>query len=83
MLEVSDDEDWLTHDNTEDDDDGARWVWSIWVWFAFNFVHVLFSNAIVGETSLDRLANALGGKSILPHIISNIPAMMQSGEEEG
>lgn len=37
------------------------------------------SNAIAGETSLDRLANALGGKSVLPHIISSIPGMLQSG----
>ena len=37
------------------------------------------SNAIAGETSLDRLANALGGKCVLPHIISSIPGMLQSG----
>lgn len=43
--------------------------------------HVLScSNAIAGETSLDRLANALGGKAVLPHIIANIPQMLQSGE---
>ena len=39
----------------------------------------LTSNAIAGETSLDRLANALGGKVILPHIIRNITSMLQSG----
>ena len=27
MLQVEDDEEWLTSDNTEDDDDGTRWVW--------------------------------------------------------
>lgn len=59
MLEVTDDEDWLTNDNTEDDDDST-------------------SNAIAGETSLDRFANALGGKCVLPHVITNIPNMMQS-----
>lgn len=59
MLEVEDDPDWLTADNTEADDDNS-------------------SNAIAGETSLDRLANALGGKAILPHIIANIPQMFQS-----
>ena len=37
------------------------------------------SNAIVGETSLDRLANALGGKVVLPHIIRNITSMLRSG----
>ena len=38
------------------------------------------SNAVAGETSLDRLANALGGKAVLPHIIANVPTMLQSGE---
>lgn len=38
------------------------------------------SNAIAGETSLDRLANSLSGKSLLPHIISNIPQMLQSAD---
>ena len=38
------------------------------------------SNAVAGETSLDRLANALGGKAVLPHIIANVPRMLQSGE---
>ena len=41
--------------------------------------HAPCSNAIAGETSLDRLANALGGKCVLPHIISSIPEMLQSG----
>ena len=44
---------------------------------------MLPSNAVAGETSLDRLANALGGKAVLPHIISNIPQMLQSGQEGG
>lgn len=34
------------------------------------------SNAIMGENSLDRLACALGGKTILPHIVSHIPQML-------
>lgn len=34
------------------------------------------SNAIVGENALDRLACALGGKTILPHIVSHIPQML-------
>lgn len=29
MLEVTDDEDWLTNDNTEDDDDNTRWAWLV------------------------------------------------------
>ena len=34
----------------------------------------------MGETSLDRLAIGLGGKAILPHVISNIPQMLQAGK---
>ena len=37
------------------------------------------SNAIAGETSLDRLANALGGKVVLPSIVRNITTMLHSG----
>ena len=54
------------------------WVWSVAM--TSTCVYTCYSNAIAGETSLDRLANALGGKAILPHIISNIPSMLQSGE---
>ena len=35
------------------------------------------TNAIAGESGLDRLACALGGKAILPHILTNVPAMLQ------
>ena len=31
---------------------------------------------MVAETSLDRLACALGGRSLLPHILSNVPQML-------
>ncbi|XP_071084426.1 importin-5-like [Haliotis cracherodii] len=34
------------------------------------------SNAIAGESALDRLACALGGKTMLPHIVTNISQMM-------
>ena len=36
------------------------------------------SNAVAGESGLDRLACALGGKSMLPHILSNVPTMLQA-----
>ncbi|KAL1132390.1 hypothetical protein AAG570_010345 [Ranatra chinensis] len=36
------------------------------------------SNNVVAEAALDRLACGLGGKTILPHIISNIPNMLQN-----
>ncbi|XP_064638859.1 importin-5-like [Lineus longissimus] len=36
------------------------------------------SNAITGESALDRLACGLGGKTILPHIISTVPQMLQN-----
>ncbi|XP_041352900.1 importin-5-like [Gigantopelta aegis] len=34
------------------------------------------SNAIAGESALDRLACALGGKTMLPHIIANVSQML-------
>ena len=45
----------------------------------FHSSHGSYSNAVVGETSLDRLAIGLGGKAILPHVIHNIPQMLQAG----
>jgi len=40
---------------------------------------VLLSNPIAGESALDRLACGLGGKTMLPHITTNIPPMLQNG----
>ena len=31
------------------------------------------SNSVAGESSLDRLACGLGGKTVLPHIIVTVP----------
>ena len=36
------------------------------------------SNAIAGESALDRLACGLGGKTMLPVILANIPQMLQN-----
>ena len=41
------------------------------------------SNSIAGESGLDRLACALGGKAILPHILSNVPTMLQVATSTG
>ncbi|RWS30151.1 importin-5-like protein [Leptotrombidium deliense] len=38
------------------------------------------SNSVIGETSLDRLACSVGGKTILPLIISHISQMLQNGD---
>lgn len=35
-------------------------------------------NNVVAESALDRLACGLGGKAILPHIIANIPVMLNN-----
>lgn len=35
-------------------------------------------NNIIAESALDRLACSLGGKAILPHVISNIPNMLNN-----
>ncbi|CAG2257042.1 IPO5 [Mytilus edulis] len=37
-------------------------------------------NSIAAESALDRLACALGGKTMLPHILANIPQMLQNGD---
>ncbi|KAK2719944.1 importin-5-like [Artemia franciscana] len=37
-------------------------------------------NAVVAESSLDRIACALGGKTVLPHIVSALPNMMGSAD---
>lgn len=37
----------------------------------------LFSNAVVGESSLDRLACALGGKTVLNYILTTVQTMLQ------
>jgi len=38
------------------------------------------SNSVAGESSLDRLACGLGGKTVLPHIIVTVPQMLQNGK---
>ena len=38
------------------------------------------SNAVAGESALDRFACGIGGKTMLPHITSAIPQMLQNGE---
>lgn len=36
------------------------------------------SNSVVAEAALDRMACGIGGKSILPHILSSLPTMLQN-----
>lgn len=36
------------------------------------------SNCVVAESALDRLACGLGGRTMLPHIIENIPVMLNN-----
>lgn len=38
------------------------------------------SNAIAGESALDRLACGLGGKVMLPQLLSAIPQMLANGK---
>lgn len=38
------------------------------------------SNAVVGESALDRLACGLGGKTVLQHITSNVPQMLSNAD---
>jgi hypothetical protein len=39
---------------------------------------LLYSNAVVGESSLDRLACALGGKTVLNYILTTVQTMLQN-----
>ena len=45
----------------------------------FFLISFLNSNSVAGESSLDRLACGLGGKTVLPHIIVSVPQMLQNG----
>ncbi|XP_039251343.2 importin-5-like [Styela clava] len=36
------------------------------------------TNPVAGENALDRLACALGGQAVLPHILATVPAMLQN-----
>ncbi|XP_033332142.1 karyopherin beta 3 [Megalopta genalis] len=38
------------------------------------------SNTVVAESALDRLACGLGGKTMLPQIVQNIPAMLSNSD---
>ena len=39
------------------------------------------SNAVAGESALDRFACGIGGKTMLPHITSTIPSMLANGKK--
>lgn len=38
------------------------------------------SNTVVAESALDRLSCGLGGKTMLPHIVQNIPTMLNNND---
>lgn len=38
------------------------------------------SNNVVAESALDRLACGLGGKTMLPQIVQNIPSMLNNSD---
>ena len=38
------------------------------------------TNPVAGENAIDRIACALGGKTILPHIMTSVPPMLQHGQ---
>lgn len=44
-----------------------------------NCATVCFSNAVAGESAIDRFACGVGGKHMLPHIVATVPQMLQSG----
>ena len=80
MSEVEDDEKWSTIETLDEDEDSSRSECYQALSPGFRSIYRTHSNAIAGETALDRLANALGGKFILPHIIQLLPNMLMSSE---
>lgn len=38
------------------------------------------TNAVAGESALDRLACGMGGKTVLPHVIGAVPQMLQNND---
>lgn len=38
------------------------------------------ANTVAGENALDRFACAVGGKTMLPHIMATVPTMLQNRE---
>lgn len=82
MVDLDDDPDWSQNDSIEDEDDDR--FHSVFVrqsieFFIF-FELTRFSNAVIGESSLDRLACALGGKTVLNYILTTVQTMLQNGE---
>lgn len=60
---------------TDDLDDNEDWAMSDEVTENDNS-----DNNIIAESSLDRLACGLGGKTVLPHVINAIPAMLSHSD---
>ena len=72
MIQVEDDEEWSIADDVVEDEDSSRLLLR-------SYCNVTVSSiSIAGETGLDRLAVALGGKTLLPHIIRLLPTMLTS-----
>jgi len=39
------------------------------------------ANTVAGENAIDRFACAVGGKTMLPHIMSTVPPMLQNSKD--
>ncbi|GIX94542.1 importin-5 [Caerostris extrusa] len=66
MTDIEDDPKWDFLDDDNSDDDHDRCI---------NILH-----SVVAEAALDRLACALGGKTVLPFVLNMLPQMLQSSE---
>ena len=53
---------------------GSLTLFSVCLWVYSDVI--VCSNAIAGETALDRLACALGGKVVLPYVTAAVAPMM-------
>lgn len=84
MVDLEDDDEWAMADELEDDDfDRYCPPPPIILWPCAHFfisLSGLCSNAVAGESALDRIACGLGGKIILPMIKQHIIQMLHNSK---
>lgn len=81
MTDIDDDPNWSFSENDDDEHDSDRYTVHLLLLtfvYLFHECFLPYSNNIVGETSLDRLACAIGGKTVFPIAINIISQMLQN-----
>ena len=77
MVDLEDDAEWATKDIIEDEEDDRYRPRSL-APPSECIDDFVSSNAVVGESSLDRLSCALGGKTVLQCILNTVQTMLQN-----